>query len=180
MGVNTFWRRILNFIVLQFHNIFFSFFVLYISNITYQQYEYVLKISPNRGSMKLRIQFTIETISLNCTCALNFRKTASNKAAAKQSLKRWQDIYFTVVNCLFYRSTWFPQSFINQKLLTIGLPHQLELGLSKKHTKFEKFFFMVWTFELVNVQTTMREIFLNFVWFSESPNFMGPKMNTQK
>ena len=100
--------------------------------------------------------------------------------AAKLSLKRWQDIYFTVVNCLFYRSTWFPQSFINQRLLTIGLLHQLELGLSKKHTKFEKIFFMVWTFELVNVQTTMREIFLNFVWFSESPNFMGPKMNTQK
>ena len=63
--------------------------------------------------------------------------------AAKLSLKRWQDIYFTVVNCLFYRSTWFPQSFINQRLLTIGLPHQLELGLSKKHTKFEKIFFMV-------------------------------------
>ena len=173
MGVNIFWRSILDFINLHSLKIFFSIFVLF-------TYEFVIKISSKRSSMKLRIQFTTQIISLNCTCALNFRKTASNKAAAKQSLKRWQDIYFTVVNCLFYRSTWFPQSFINQRLLTIGLLHQLELGLSKKHTKFEKIFFMVWTFELVNVQTTMREIFINFVWFSESPNFMGPKMNTQK
>ena len=97
---------------------FFSIFVLF-------TYEFVIKISSKRSSMKLRIQFTTQIISLNCTCALNFRKTASNKAAAKQSLKRWQDIYFTVVNCLFYRSTWFPQSFINQILLTVGLPHQL-------------------------------------------------------
>ena len=52
---------------------------------------------------------------------------------------------------------------------------RLKFGLSKKHTKFEKMFLMILTKQLiylVNVKT-MRKIFLNYVCFSESPNFNG-------
>ena len=46
----------------------------------------------------------------------------------------------------------------------------LMFGLSEKHTKFEKIFFMVWKF--TNVQS-MRKIGQIFVCFSECPNFIA-------
>ena len=59
------------------------------------------------------------------------------------------------------------------KTMHVPLNYLIKFGLSEKHTKFEKIFFVVLTNQriyLVNVKT-MRKIFSNYVCFSKIPNF---------
>ena len=60
-----------------------------------------------------------------------------------------------------------------QPLLNNFLALLVKFGLSEKHTKFEKIFFMVLTNQLIYLVNlkTMRKIFSNYVCFSKSPNF---------
>ena len=62
---------------------------------------------------------------------------------------------------------------VTSQVLLISI-FNLKVGLSEKHTKFEKIFLMVLTNQLIyleNVKTT-RKIFSNYVYFSKSPNFI--------
>ena len=77
------------------------------------------------------------------------------------------------------KNSWGSLKFLNSKPVHLIMKiylynnNRLKLGLSQRHTKFEKIFFMVLTnqlINLVNVKTT-RKIFSNYECFSKSPNF---------